>query len=139
MRLTIVGSGDAFGSGGRFNTCFFLQTAKATLLVDFGATSLVALKARGIDPDRIDGIILSHLHGDHFGALPFLLLDAQFLAASSRAAPLPMISTPRRAHQACSPCGFTATGGEVAAPPPGLRVHNDLANLCSAYGAVAVL
>ncbi len=31
MRLTIVGSGDAFGSGGRFNTCFWLETAKATL------------------------------------------------------------------------------------------------------------
>ena len=25
MRLTIVGSGDAFGSGGRFNTCFFAR------------------------------------------------------------------------------------------------------------------
>jgi len=79
MRLTVVGSGDAFGSGGRFNTCFFLETATAALLVDCGASSLVALKAHDIDPNRIDGIVLSHLHGDHFGALPFLLLDAQFL------------------------------------------------------------
>ena len=79
MRLTIIGSGDAFGSGGRFNTCFLLETAKGTLLVDCGASSLVALKARGVDPNAIDGILLSHLHGDHFGALPFLLLDAQFL------------------------------------------------------------
>ena len=86
MRLTIVGSGDAFGSGGRFNTCFFLETAKGkgTLLVDCGASSLVALKAHGLDPDRVDAIVLSHLHGDHFGALPFLLLDAQFLARRER-------------------------------------------------------
>src|SRR5260221_140846 len=84
MRLTIVGSGDAFGSGGRFNTCFVLETAKGTLLVDFGASSLVALKARGLDPNRIDGIVLSHLHGDHFGALPFLLMDAQFLMRRER-------------------------------------------------------
>jgi len=84
MRLTVVGSGDAFGSGGRFNTCFFLETAKGTLLVDCGASSLVALKAHGLDPNRIDGIVLSHLHGDHFGALPFLLLDAQFLACRER-------------------------------------------------------
>jgi ribonuclease BN (tRNA processing enzyme) len=84
MRLTIVGSGDAFGSGGRFNTCFFLETAKATLLVDCGASTLVALKARRLDPDRIDGILLSHLHGDHFGGLPFLLLDAQFLMRRDR-------------------------------------------------------
>ena len=73
MRLTIVGCGDAFGSGGRFNTCFWLKTAKATLLVDCGASTPVALKARGLDHGNVDGIILSHLHGDHFGALPFLL------------------------------------------------------------------
>ncbi len=84
MRVTVIGSGDAFGSGGRFNTCFFVETAKGTLLVDCGASALVALKARGIDPLRIDGIILSHLHGDHFGGLPFLLLDAQFLARRER-------------------------------------------------------
>ena len=84
MRLTIVGSGDAFGSGGRFNTCFLLETSKAKLLVDCGASSLVALKALGIDPNGIDGIVLSHLHGDHFGAIPFLLLDAQFLADRDR-------------------------------------------------------
>ena len=84
MRLTIVGSGDAFGSGGRFNTCFWLQTAKATLLVDCGASSPVALKARGLDHGNVDGIILSHLHGDHFGALPFLLLDAQLVSRRER-------------------------------------------------------
>ena len=84
MRLTIVGSGDAFGSGGRFNTCFRLETAKGVLLVDFGASSLIALKAHGLDPNGVDGIVLSHLHGDHFGGLPFLLLDAQFLARRER-------------------------------------------------------
>ena len=80
MKLTIAGSGDAFGSGGRFNTCFFLKTAKASLLVDCGASALPALKGQGIDPNRIDAIVLSHLHGDHFGGIPFFLLDGQFLA-----------------------------------------------------------
>ncbi|MGH6771823.1 MAG: MBL fold metallo-hydrolase [Xanthobacteraceae bacterium] len=84
MKLTIVGSGDAFGSGGRFNTCFWVETAKATLLVDCGASSPVALKATGLDHGNVDGIILSHLHGDHFGALPFLLLDAQLVARRER-------------------------------------------------------
>jgi ribonuclease BN (tRNA processing enzyme) len=84
MRVTIVGSGDAFGSGGRFNTCFYLETAKGKLLVDCGATALVGLKACAIDPNSVDGIVLSHLHGDHFGAIPFLLLDAQFLARRER-------------------------------------------------------
>jgi ribonuclease BN (tRNA processing enzyme) len=84
MRLTIVGCGDAFGSGGRTNTCFWLETAKGTIAVDFGASALSALKARRLDPNAIDAIVLSHLHGDHFGGLPFLLLDYQFLARRER-------------------------------------------------------
>jgi len=92
MRLTVVGSGDAFGSGGRFHTCFHLETAKGTLLVDCGASSLIALNALKLDPGRIDGIVLSHLHGDHFGGLPFFLLDAQF--PSRRERPLTIAGPP---------------------------------------------
>ena len=94
MRLTIIGSGDAFGSGGRFN--FLLETAKGKLLVDCGASSLVALKAQGLDPNEVDAIVLSHLHGDHFGALPFLLLDAQFLTRRER--PLLIAGPPAHAR-----------------------------------------
>ena len=85
MRITIVGSGDAFGSGGRFNTCFHLVAGGRTVLIDCGASTNVALKAQGIDLATIDAVILSHLHGDHFGGIPFLLLDAQF---TRRARPL---------------------------------------------------
>ncbi len=46
------------------------------LLVDCGATSLVALKAQGLNPDAVDAVAVTHLHGDHFGGLPFLILDA---------------------------------------------------------------
>ena len=92
MRLTIVGSGDAFGSGGRFNTCFMVEAGGRKVLVDCGASSLVALKTCGIDPNSIDGVILSHLHGDHFGALPFLLLDAQHLSRRER--PLTIVGPP---------------------------------------------
>lgn len=84
MKITIVGSGDAFGSGGRFNTCFLVESGNATVAVDFGATSLVALKRLGRQPNEIDAIVLSHLHGDHFGGLPFLLLDCQFAARRTR-------------------------------------------------------
>ena len=84
MRLTIVGCGDAFGSGRRFNTCFKIDAKQAAILLDCGASSLVALKAHHIDPNVIDAIMLSHLHGDHFGGLPFLLLDAQLLSRRTR-------------------------------------------------------
>ncbi len=78
MDVVFAGSGDAFGSGGRFQTCFWLAGAGQTMLVDCGATSMVALKRRGLDPGAIDAVVISHLHGDHFGGLPFLILDGQF-------------------------------------------------------------
>jgi ribonuclease BN (tRNA processing enzyme) len=92
MRLTVIGCGDAFGSGGRFNTCFMIEADGCTVLLDCGASSLVALKARSVDLNTIDGVILSHLHGDHFGALPFLLLDSQF--HSRRERPLTIAGPP---------------------------------------------
>lgn len=84
MRLTVVGSGDAFAAGGRFNTCFRLETGTSSFLIDCGASTLVALRRMGIDPATLDGVILSHLHGDHFGGLPFLFLEAQYVSRRTR-------------------------------------------------------
>jgi ribonuclease BN (tRNA processing enzyme) len=78
MQLRFVGCGDAFGSGGRFNTCFHVTGENANFLIDCGASSLPALKQQGIARDDIDLVLITHFHGDHFGGLPFLLLDAQF-------------------------------------------------------------
>ncbi len=78
MQLRFVGCGDAFGAGGRFNTCFHVTGARVNFLIDCGASSLPALKRQGIVRDDIDLVLITHFHGDHFTGLPFLLLDAQF-------------------------------------------------------------
>jgi ribonuclease BN (tRNA processing enzyme) len=78
VRLHFIGSGDAFGNGGRFQTCFWLEGAGESLLIDCGATSLTALKSQGVEPNDIGHVVLTHLHGDHFGGVPFLVLDGQF-------------------------------------------------------------
>lgn len=78
LQVRFVGSGDAFGSGGRFQTCIRLQAHGHTLLLDCGATSLTALKAQQLDSNAIDAVVLSHLHVDHFGGVPPLILDGQF-------------------------------------------------------------
>ena len=81
MHVRVVGSGDAFGSGGRHQTCIALADeaqAPPTVLLDCGATTLTALRQQEIDPNQIRTVLVSHLHGDHFGGLPFLILDGQF-------------------------------------------------------------
>jgi ribonuclease BN (tRNA processing enzyme) len=91
--VTFAGSGDAFGSGGRFQACIHLRDEALAdpVLLDCGATSLTALRQAGLDPGEIGAVFVSHLHGDHFGGLPFLILDGQF---SRRAAPLLIAGPP---------------------------------------------
>jgi ribonuclease BN (tRNA processing enzyme) len=84
MRVTFVGTGDAFNSGARAHTCFRLDSGGRTLVVDFGASALPTWRKTGLDLCDIDAIVLSHLHGDHFGALPFILLDFQFVSRCAK-------------------------------------------------------
>lgn len=78
MQLRFVGCGDAFGSGNRFNTCFHVKGMDADFLIDCGATSLIGLKRFSIDPNSIQAILVTHFHADHFGGIPFFILNAQF-------------------------------------------------------------
>lgn len=87
-----VGCGDAFGSGGRFQTCIAIRTSNDFFLVDCGASSLVAMRQQELEPRDVSKILITHLHGDHFGGLPFFLLDAQLV--SKRDAPLTIAGPP---------------------------------------------
>ena len=92
MQVQFVGCGDAFGSGGRQNTCFHVTGNSVNCLIDCGASALPALKRYGITRNDIDLILITHFHGDHFAGLPFFLLDAQF---ARRSRPL-VIAGPQR-------------------------------------------
>jgi ribonuclease BN (tRNA processing enzyme) len=84
--VQFLGSGDAFGSGGRFQTCIYVDAGETRFLFDCGASSLVAMKRFGVDPCGIDTILVSHFHGDHFAGIPFLIRETQI--ASERTEPL---------------------------------------------------
>ena len=92
VRLTVLGSGDAFGSGGRAHSSYLIAAPGACLLLDCGPAVLQALKRDGIDPGAIDAVLLSHLHGDHFGGVPFLLME--YLYERPRTRPLVIYGPP---------------------------------------------
>jgi ribonuclease BN (tRNA processing enzyme) len=79
VSVRFLGSGDAFGSGGRFQTCIYVRSDATHMLIDCGASSLIAMKRFGVDPLLVDTILLSHLHGDHFGGVPFFIMEAQYV------------------------------------------------------------
>ncbi|GAA3153437.1 MBL fold metallo-hydrolase [Nonomuraea roseoviolacea] len=93
VRVTMAGAGNAFGDGGMLQTCVHVQAAggDGALLVDCGATALTGLKRLGLEPGDVSVVAVSHLHGDHFGGLPFLILDGQF---TRRVRPLHLVGPP---------------------------------------------
>jgi len=40
VRVTVLGSGDAFGSGGRLHSAYMVESAGVTFLIDCGPTIL---------------------------------------------------------------------------------------------------
>ncbi len=92
VQVQFLGSGDAFGSGGRLQSCILVSHPRGRFLVDCGASAMVSLRRFGVDPNTIDSVFLTHLHGDHFGGLPFFILDAQLV--SRRTAPLLVAGPP---------------------------------------------
>jgi ribonuclease BN (tRNA processing enzyme) len=84
VRVTFIGSGNAFADGGRSHACIHVSAPGVSLLLDCGGSALPAIK-REIDPEAIDAIAISHLHGDHFGGIPYLVVEQHF---AGRTAPL---------------------------------------------------
>ena len=92
MTLTCLGTSDAFGSAGRHCAGYLVETGAGQFLVDAGPSVLSALKSVGRSTEPIDGVLLSHLHGDHFGGVPFLLLEYTYERPRTR--PLVVVGPP---------------------------------------------
>jgi len=78
VKIIVLGAGDAFGSGGRRQSSYLVRSAKQTFLMDAGASVLPALKDAGVRSDLVDFVLVSHLHGDHFAGLVFMLMEYQY-------------------------------------------------------------
>ena len=92
VHLTFLGTGDAFASHGRFQSGYFIDAEGCQILMEAGPTVLCAMKRLGVAPADLDLVLISHLHGDHFGGLPFLILE--YLWESPRRKPLKIAGPP---------------------------------------------
>ncbi len=92
VSVKFLGCGDAFGSGGRFQTCISVQSGEANFFIDCGASALISMKQFGVSLLDIETILITHLHGDHFAGIPFFILDSQLI--SRRTAPLIIAGPP---------------------------------------------
>lgn len=90
MQLRVLGSSDAFNGAGRCHASYLLSgDGVPPVAIDFGATGLLALHRDGLSGRDIAAVLITHLHGDHFGGLPFLLLDGMY--NDRRTSPLELV------------------------------------------------
>jgi len=74
LNLIVLGSGGP-SAVGRASTCFVLSPdGTPRILIDAGSGSFARLGEAGVSLDRLDLILLTHLHIDHTGELPGFLL-----------------------------------------------------------------
>ena len=137
VRVTVLGSGDAFGSGGRAHSAYLVEAPGVTFLVDCGPTVLQSLKKLGCDPAAIDFVLLSHLHGDHFGGVPFLLMEYRWEQPRTR--PLSVYGPPDtgRRVRALFAALYEKSAGEALSFP--LEFPELPAGVAQAIGGVTVL
>ena len=84
MRVLFLGTGNAFGSGGRNPISILVQSEEMGMLLDCGPSALRMMKLLDESPASIDLVFISHHHGDHFSGVPFLLLEFQYQQTRDR-------------------------------------------------------
>ncbi len=73
MRFTVLGSGST-------GNCMLISSETTNILVDAGMSAREIAKrlaAVGVTPDWLDGILVTHEHGDHIGGLRVLLSSVE--------------------------------------------------------------
>lgn len=78
MQIVMVGTGSAFAKE-FYNNSALIMAENYTLLVDCGATTPLGLHKFDKDAmGRIDGVIISHIHGDHVNGLEELAFQMKY-------------------------------------------------------------
>ena len=78
MILRMLGTSDGLAGPRRANSAALLQAdSGGSLLIDCGEPVSATLLRLGVDPDSIEGLVLTHLHADHSGGFTQLIQTFQ--------------------------------------------------------------
>ena len=75
MEIKFIGTGSGKTSLKRHHSSFIIMVEKYNLLVDAGDGISRALLHQKVAFDLINGILISHLHPDHYSGLPSLIIQ----------------------------------------------------------------
>lgn len=68
LQIQMLGTGSAFAKT-FYNTSALIHSNELNILIDCGSTTPRSLYDIQIQPEQIDGIVISHIHADHVGGL----------------------------------------------------------------------
>ncbi len=136
VRVTFLGSGDAYSAGGRHQAAYLARGGGVSFLLDCGAGTLTSMQRHHIDWTTIDLILISHLHGDHFAGLPFLFLE--YIYEQPRQRPLRIAGPPGTEERVWAL--YRAAYKDLAAKPLpfALQFTEMLPDVPAAFGALNV-
>jgi len=80
LKITMIGTGNAFAKA-YYNNNALVETEQIRLLIDCGITLPHALYQSGRTFADLDGVLISHMHGDHIGGLEELAFQMMYTYA----------------------------------------------------------
>jgi len=80
LKITMIGTGNAFAKA-YYNNNALVETEHINLLIDCGITLPHALYQSGRTFADLDGVLISHMHGDHIGGLEELAFQMMYTYA----------------------------------------------------------
>ena len=128
LRLDVLGAGPAYTDRvGASGAAYLVRSGPTALLLDLGQGSFPRLAAN-LEPSRLDGVVISHLHPDHFIDLVALRHYLRWEFSPGRRV---RVAAPRgiagRLDDLSAEPGFTAEALDVDDLVPGSRSVGTLA------------